>query len=193
LLASDATVRDPERLLAWWKAESMDLSFLPTPLAELAFREGIVNESLGALLVGGDQLRELAPSSMTFSVINHYGLTETTVVATSGRLVSGEEPLHIGSPISNTQVYILNAHGEPSPIRVTGEIYIGGDSVAQGYVNRPEMTAERFLPDRFSGRPGGRNYKTGDLGRWLAEGAIEFLGRNDYQVKIRGFRIELGE
>src|SRR5262249_6214163 len=98
-----------------------------------------------------------------------------------------------GSPISNTRVYILNAHGHPSPIGVAGEIYIGGDSVAQGYVNRPEMTAERFLPDRFSGRPGGRNYKTGDLGGWLAEGAIEFLGRNDYQVKIRGYRIELGE
>src|SRR5262249_2221139 len=124
LLASNATARDPERLLAWWKAESMDLSFLPTPMAELAFREGIVNESLGALLVGGDQLRELAPSSMTFSVINNYGLTETTVVATSGRLVSSEEPLHIGSPISNTQVYILDERREPSPIGVAGEIHI---------------------------------------------------------------------
>ena len=193
LLPSAATARDPDRLLAWWEAQLMDVSFLPTPMAELAFTEGIGNRSLGALLIGGDQLRQMIPSSTTFSVINNYGLTETTVVATSGGLASSEKQLHIGSPINNTQVYILDASGQPAPVWVAGEIYIGGAGVAQGYLNRPEMTAERFLPDPFSGKPDVRLYKTGDLGRWLPEGRIEFLGRNDYQVKIRGFRIELGE
>ena len=87
-------------------------------------------------------------------------------------------------------MYILDRRGEPVPIGVTGEIYIGGAGVARGYLNRPELTAERFLADPFHG---GRMYKTGDLGRWLPDGSVEYLGRNDFQVKIRGFRIELGE
>ena len=193
LLPSSTTARDPERLLAWWEAQSMDVSFLPTPMAELAFTRGISNQSLGALLVGGDQLRQLAPPSITFSLINNYGPTETAVVATSGCLASSEKPLHIGSPISNTQIYILNADRQPAPIGVKGEIYIGGAGVAQGYLRRPELTAERFLPDCFSQEYGARVYMTGDLGRWLPSGKIEFLGRNDFQVKIRGYRIELGE
>src|SRR6185295_8497726 len=132
------------------------------------------------------------------SVANLYGPSETTTYSTWVRMPreQGFVP-HIGRPVANTQVYILDAHRELVPMGVAGEIYIGGAGVARGYLNRPELTAERFLRDPFSGSFKGdasaRMYKTGDLGRWLPDGNIEYLGRNDFQVKIRGFRIELGE
>jgi amino acid adenylation domain-containing protein len=126
-------------------------------------------------------------------LINAYGPTEATVCA-SMHLCDTQPPGSppIGSPIANTRVYILDAHGEPSPVGVVGEIHIAGIQVARGYLRRPDLTAERFVPDPF-GEPGSRMYKTGDLGRWRADGTIEFLGRSDHQVKIRGFRVELGE
>jgi amino acid adenylation domain-containing protein len=126
---------------------------------------------------------------------NLYGPTEAAVDVTAWRCDTQAElsSIPIGRPIANTRIYILDGHREPVPIGVAGEIHIGGVQVGRGYLNRPELSAERFLADPFSAEPGARVYRTGDLGRWLADGNIEYLGRNDFQVKIRGFRIELGE
>jgi amino acid adenylation domain-containing protein len=130
-------------------------------------------------------------------LVNTYGLTESTVVSTmyelTGTIVDVTREVPIGPPIRATQVYILDRHLEPTPIGVPGELYIGGLLVARGYYNRPDVTAERFIPDPYSSSPGSRLYRTGDLARFLTDGNIEFMGRADHQVKIRGFRIELGE
>ncbi|MBD2798127.1 amino acid adenylation domain-containing protein, partial [Xenorhabdus sp. 18] len=132
-------------------------------------------------------------------LLHMYGPAETTTFATAYIIPEAEEnkdshqTIPIGRPIANTQIYILDKHGQPVPLGVAGEIHIGGAGVVRGYLNRPELTAERFLIDPFSPEPDARMYKTGDLGRWLPEGNIEYLGRNDFQVKLRGFRIELGE
>ena len=164
-----------------------------------------VDAALGRLqylLIGGDALDPRAVARILSNrhpprhLINGYGPTETTTFASTfeiHRLADDERPIPIGRPIANTQIYILDARGDPVPIGVAGEIYIGGAGVARGYLNRPELTAERFIADPFSRVLDARMYKTGDLGRWRADGNIEYLGRNDFQVKIRGFRIELGE
>ena len=150
-------------------------------------------------MVGGEALakrqvifwQDRMPTAYLF---NEYGPTEATVgmivYKVTGELPSGDN-IPIGRPISNTRIYLLDGFGNPVPEGVAGEIYIGGSGVARGYLNRPDLTEERFIASRFVA--GDRLYKTGDLGRYLADGNIEFLGRNDYQVKIRGFRIELGE
>jgi acyl-coenzyme A synthetase/AMP-(fatty) acid ligase len=133
---------------------------------------------------------------LPFAVINNYGPTEATVVATYGQVLPtahAEVPPSIGRPIANTQIYILDDHLQRVPIGATGELYIGGAGLAKGYLNRPELTAERFIPNPFSNEPESRLYKTGDLARYLPDGQLTFLGRSDHQVKIRGYRIELGE
>jgi hypothetical protein len=152
------------------------------------------------LMTGGDALdpkvvARVLRNGRPQHLLNGYGPTETAVFATVhdiGELVEGRS-VPIGRPIGNTQVYILDGRRAPVPTGVEGEIYIGGMGVARGYLNREELTAERFVVNPFSADPRARMYKTGDLGRWLADGTIEFMGRNDGQVKIRGFRVELGE
>ncbi|PHM65244.1 Amino acid adenylation [Xenorhabdus stockiae] len=152
--------------------------------------------TLQTLLVGG----EACPPTLVKRwaqgrrMINAYGPTETTICATLYQCDSQESKAPpIGYPIANTQIYILDKYHQPVPPNITGEIYITGACVARGYLNRPELTAERFLADPFSADSGARMYKTGDLGRWLPDGRIEYLGRNDFQIKLRGLRIELGE
>jgi amino acid adenylation domain-containing protein len=153
------------------------------------------------LMIGGEPIvaADVAWWQQRFPEVklsNHFGPTETTVGSCSFEImetITASTAVPIGKPVANTRIYILDGAGEPVPTGVTGELYIGGAGVARGYLNRPELTAERFVADPFAPELGARMYKTGDLGRWLADGNIEFLGRNDFQVKIRGFRIELGE
>ncbi|MCS4251622.1 non-ribosomal peptide synthetase [Pseudomonas sp. BIGb0164] len=177
-----------DELLAWWLAQPLDVSFLPTPVAEYAFSQHLQHPSLRILLIGGDRLRQFT-QERRFAVINNYGPTEATVVATSGRVRAGQG-LHIGRPVANAYAYVLDAQQRPVPVGVAGELYVGGSGVARGYLNRADLTAERFLQDPFNP---GRMYRTGDLVRWLPDGNLEYLGRNDDQVKLRGVRVELGE
>jgi amino acid adenylation domain-containing protein len=147
------------------------------------------------MLCGGEALpQELADrlAGLGGRAWNVYGPTETTIWSTT-RQLAAHQPVDIGRPLANTRVYVLDAQGQPQPVGVPGELCIGGDGVARGYRNRPELTAERFIPDPFGKQEGARLYRTGDLARWRADGNLEFLGRTDQQVKIRGFRIELGE
>ena len=121
-----------------------------------------------------------------------YGPTETTIWSAAARITAGQ-PVLIGPPIANTTFYVLDPSGQVVPLGVPGELYIGGDGVTRGYLNRPELTSERFIPDPFSEAVDARFYRTGDLVRQLPNARFEFLGRLDFQVKVRGFRIELGE
>ena len=174
----------------------------PTGLFNMLVDEQLEDlRGLKHLVTGGDvmspkharkALRALGPGVL----VNAYGPTENSVIVTCHG-VDDEAQLAttvpIGKPISNTEAYILDDAMRPVPIGATGELYAGGDGVALGYWQRPDLTAERFVPDPFSGRPGALLYRTGDLARWRDDGTIEFLGRADTQVKLRGFRIELGE
>jgi amino acid adenylation domain-containing protein len=147
------------------------------------------------ILCGGEALpRDLADALLRSgsSLWNLYGPTETTIWSACWQ-VRPCEPITIGRPIANTRFHILDRHGHPVPAGVPGELYIGGDGVAAGYRDRPEMTASRFVPDPFGPEPGARLFRTGDLARYRPDGCVDFLGRLDHQVKARGFRIELGE
>src|SRR5260370_753811 len=148
---------------------------------------------------GADPLQPYPPARLPFALINNYGPPEPTVVATSGLVpplatgAQAERPPTIGRPIANTQVYLLDEHLRPVPPGSPGELYIGGRGVASGYLRRPELTAERFLPPPWSAAPGAQPYKSGDLARHLPAGQLEVLGRRDHQHKLQGCRIEPGE
>ena len=148
------------------------------------------------VLCGGEALpQELAQRLVDSgaAVWNVYGPTETTIWSTLHPVTEANGPVPIGRPIENTRLYVLDAGGTPVPVGVPGELYIGGLGVALGYLKRPELTVERFVPDRFQPGAGGRLYRTGDLVRYRKDRTVEFLGRLDDQVKIRGFRVEIGE
>jgi amino acid adenylation domain-containing protein len=187
----------PEALSRFISQNQITHTVLP-PAVAATLRNEAESEltSLRVMMIGGDVLtqamvKQFAPGRR---LLNGYGPTETTVCATTYHC----DPNHpgnppIGRPIANTRTYILDKHGLPAPIGVPGELYIAGIGVARGYLHRPDLTAERFVPDPFVADRTARMYRTGDLARWRSDGAIEFLGRNDFQVKIRGFRVELGE
>ncbi|PYS94472.1 MAG: hypothetical protein DMF50_12430, partial [Acidobacteria bacterium] len=171
---------------------------VPSAIAEL-LRIGGVPASVRTVSLAGEALQSVLVQTIYAQrtidrVLNLYGLSEATVYTTIARLergATGATP--IGRPVSNTRVYILDEDLDPVPVDVPGEICVGGIGPGRGYVNRPDLTAEKFIPDPFGGEPGARLYRTGDLARFRPDGAIEFLGRIDQQVKIRGFRIEPGE
>ncbi|HEU0077021.1 MAG TPA: amino acid adenylation domain-containing protein, partial [Longimicrobiaceae bacterium] len=175
---------------------------LPTRFWQLLLDEpsAAVPECVRLLAIGGEAVEPAAlrawfgRDGYRPRLLNTYGPTETTVNATLGE-VAGDPATwrSIGRPVANTRIYLLDGAGEPVPVGMRGELYIGGGQVARGYLDRPGLTAGRFVPDPFGSEPGARLYRTGDLGRWRAEGSIEFLGRTDFQVKSRGFRIEPGE
>ncbi|MEA5581860.1 amino acid adenylation domain-containing protein [Nodularia harveyana UHCC-0300] len=152
-------------------------------------------KSLKRIFCGGEvlttELVERCQSQINAEIYNLYGPTEATIDATCSKVAAGiNQTVPIGCPIANTQIYLLDQNLQPVPVGVPGEIYIGGAGLARGYLHRPELTQERFIPNPFSE---GHLYKTGDLARYLPDGQIEYLGRVDFQVKLRGFRIELGE
>ncbi|WP_437589099.1 amino acid adenylation domain-containing protein [Sorangium sp. So ce1000] len=201
---SEARIFDPDATAEYMSRHGVDaLKIVPSHLGallEAARPERVLPTR--CLVVGGEasswelieRIRTLAPGC---TVVNHYGPTETTV----GSLTWQVDPaggrsgatVPIGRPLPNTQAYVLGLNFEPVPVGVPGELYLGGAGVTRGYHARPELTAERFVPDPFGGVPGGRLYRTGDRARLLANGAIEFLGRTDHQIKLRGHRVELGE
>ncbi|MBX9890081.1 MAG: amino acid adenylation domain-containing protein, partial [Amoebophilaceae bacterium] len=191
------TKLDPLKLNAYFELFNITYAFLPTQFCEI-FTTSVENHSLRNLMVGGDKLRKIKLGD--YNLINVYGPTETTVVATTF-LIDREDyqNIPIGKPIFNYTTYIVNEHMEQIEIGEIGELCVGGDGVGLGYINLPEQTTERFVKNPFATEDDkihGRNeiiYKTGDLARYLPDGNIEFLGRNDFQVKIRGYRIELGE
>ncbi len=198
--------RDPNSLWQIIGDQQIERLFLPTVmlqhLAEAAAERDAWPATIQEILPAGEQLRITPQVVSLFKalpdcvLVNLYGPSETHVATAQvlREAPSDWPPLPpIGRPIDNTCAYVLDGGGQPVPIGRPGEVYLGGDCLARGYVGRPELTAERFVPDPFSLAGGGRLYKTGDSGRYRADGTIEFLGRVDSQVKIRGFRVELGE
>ena len=205
-LASGASFHLPDQdemrvaanvLCEWIVAQHITIGFFPPSLAECLLElEWPEDASFRLLLTGGDKLYRYPRSSLPFQVVNNYGTTENTVVATSGMIQPVKAPdtlPSIGYPISNMYVYILDDALQVVPREKPGELYIGGVGLARGYFHHPEWTAERFCPDPFSSSPGARLYRTGDRVCWQKDHSIRFLGRVDQQIKVRGFRVEPGE
>ncbi|HEV2734163.1 MAG TPA: condensation domain-containing protein, partial [Longimicrobiaceae bacterium] len=195
LVADEETRASPEALRAFLLGRGITIAFAPTPLAEgLLGLEWPRDAALRALLTGGDALRARPSAGAPFALVNAYGPTENTVVATSGAVApdGGGRPPGIGLPIRGVRAYVLDPGLNPVPSGVPGELHLAGDGLARGYLGRPATSAGAFVPCPF-GEAGGRMYATGDRVRRLASGELEFLGRTDHQVKLRGFRIEPGE
>jgi myxalamid-type nonribosomal peptide synthetase MxaA len=192
VLVPEDTLRDPRRLAETLREREVDMVTMPPSLLQhVSVRE--VPHSTTIVNAGEAVWPELARRwSRGRTYLNAYGPTEITCACLLGSLAV-EAPGTVGRPIANTGAYLLDARLRPVPFGVTGEVYIGGAGVARGYMSRPGLTAQRFLPDPFSIVPGARMYRTGDLARHLADGQVEYVGRADEQVKVRGVRIELGE
>lgn len=189
-------ISDLDGLIGWMAEKKVTFSFVPTALAELMFeRTWPSGIALRYLATGGDTLRTTPGRELPFTLLNTYGPTENTVDATWSVVppeLAGKRP-SIGKPISNVRAHVLDEELKPVPRGQPGELYLAGEQVARGYLNRAELTMERFLNDPFSQNPGARMYRTGDWVLWNQEGELEFMGRRDDQVQIHGVRIELGE
>ncbi|MDH6117663.1 amino acid adenylation domain-containing protein [Kitasatospora sp. GAS204B] len=193
-----ATVLSPRELTDWLVEREVSSCFLPTPLVELITAVPWPAERAPrVVLTGGDRLHGLGQQELPFRLVNNYGPTESTVVATSGTVTT--DPLQrgalpdIGHPIAGVEAYVLDDRLHPVPIGLPGELYLGGVALARGYLGRSDLTADRFVPHPYGHTPGARLYRTGDLVRRRTDGTLDFLGRNDQQLKLRGFRIEAGE
>ncbi|MER7648339.1 MULTISPECIES: non-ribosomal peptide synthetase [Streptomyces] len=197
--APQSALDDPHEFADWLVAEGITVTLVPAPrLDSVLDQRALWHSALRYVLTGADVVRRRLPADAPFTLVNQYGPTEITVLATAVFLEPEDEAAagrlpSIGAPVTNTRTYVLDEHRDPVPVGVPGELYIGGIGVARGYLGRPELTKERFVPDHLGPDPDGRLYRTGDLVRWLPDGTLDFLGRIDNQVKIRGYRVELGE
>jgi len=193
----DGTRGSAKNLRDWLLMHRITIGFVPTAMAEsLIALEWPSPVPLRLLLTGADALRRYPPGNLPFCLINNYGPTECTVVATSAEVLPDHRPDRyptIGRPIDNVQTYVLDEGLKQVPVGTVGELYIGGAGLARGYLNRPEQEAQVFVANPFSNLPHARLYRTGDLVRYLPDGQIAFIGRRDEQVKIRGYRIEPNE
>ena len=193
-LVDETTRTSPDLLRRFIVDEKINVAFVPTALAEpMIAADWPADTALRFLLTGADTLHGRPRTSLPFTLVNNYGPTECTVVATSGPIEAvgdSQELPPIGMPIANTKIYLLDEKRQPVAAGEVGEIYIGGTGVGRGYRNRDTLTAERFLPDPFRPVPDARMYRTGDLGRLRQDNQIGFHGRVDNQEKIRGHRVE---